>query len=42
MLLVAKIANQTGHLTVIDAGNGEVLYNFEDKPLGFFDQSLMF
>ncbi|MFL6494855.1 MAG: PepSY domain-containing protein [Nitrososphaera sp.] len=40
-LLVANIANQTGHLTVIDAGNGEVLYTSEDKPLGFFGQSLM-
>ncbi|MFL6480834.1 MAG: hypothetical protein ACJ70S_06985 [Nitrososphaera sp.] len=40
-LLVANIANPTGHLTVIDTGNGEVLYTSEDKPLGFFGQSLM-
>jgi uncharacterized membrane protein YkoI len=31
---VANTANQTGHLTVIDAGNGEVLYTSEGQSLG--------
>jgi uncharacterized membrane protein YkoI len=33
---VADTANQTGHLTVIDAGNGEVLYTSGGQPLGSF------
>jgi uncharacterized membrane protein YkoI len=36
---VANTANQTGHLTVIDAGNGEVLYTSEGRPLGSFGHS---
>src|SRR5919108_467880 len=39
---VANIANQTGHLTVIDAGNGEVLYTSESQPLDSFSQSSMY
>jgi hypothetical protein len=39
---VANIANQTGHLTVIDAGNGEVLYTSEGQPLGSFGHSSMY
>jgi len=33
---VADTANQTGYLTVVDAGNGEVLYTSEGQPLGSF------
>lgn len=36
---VANTANQTGYLTVIDAGNGEVLYTSEGQPLGSFGHS---
>lgn len=36
---VANTANQTGYLNVIDAGNGEVLYSSEGKPLGSFGYS---
>jgi hypothetical protein len=36
---VANTANQTGHLTVIDAGNGDVLYSSEGQPLGSFGHS---
>ncbi len=39
---VANTANQTGHLTVIDAGNGEVLYISEGQPLGSFGHSSMY
>jgi uncharacterized membrane protein YkoI len=39
---VANIANQTGHLTVIDAGNGQVLYTSEEQPLGSFGHSSMY
>jgi uncharacterized membrane protein YkoI len=39
---VANIANQTGHMTVIDAGNGEVLYTSEGQPLGSFGHPMMF
>jgi hypothetical protein len=39
---VAGIANQTGHLTVIDAGNGQVLYTSEGQPLGSFGHSSMY
>jgi uncharacterized membrane protein YkoI len=39
---VANIANQTGHLTVIDAGNGQVLYTSEGQPLGSFGHSSMY
>ena len=34
--LVANIGNQTGHLIVVDAGNGDVLYTSEGQPLGSF------
>jgi len=33
---VVNTANQTGYLTVIDAGNGEVLYTTEPQPLDSF------
>ena len=33
---VTNTANQIGHLTVIDAGNGEVLYPSESQPLDSF------
>lgn len=33
---LADTTNQTGHLNVIDAGNGEVLYMPEGQPLGSF------
>lgn len=39
---VANTTNQTGHLTVIDAGNGVVLYNSEGQPLGSFGHPMMF
>src|SRR5919107_3333148 len=32
--VVANNSNQAGHLTVIDAGNGDVLYTSEGQPLG--------
>lgn len=31
---VANVGNQTGHLIIVDAGNGEVLYSSEGHPLG--------
>ncbi|HKZ61173.1 MAG TPA: hypothetical protein VJZ68_01985 [Nitrososphaera sp.] len=37
---VANAANQTGYLTVIDAGNGEVLYTSEGRSLGTFGHSM--
>lgn len=36
---VANTGNQTGYLSVVDAGNGEVLYTSEGKPLGSFGYS---
>src|SRR5215207_10417026 len=39
---VADTTNQIGHLTVIDAGNGEVLYTSEGQQLGSFGHSSMF
>jgi uncharacterized membrane protein YkoI len=39
---VANMANQTGHLTIIDAGNGQVLYTSEGQPLGSFGHSSMY
>jgi uncharacterized membrane protein YkoI len=39
---VADTGNQTGHLTVIDAGNGKVLYTSEGQPLGSFGHSSMY
>jgi type II secretory pathway pseudopilin PulG len=40
--VVANNANQAGHLTVIDAGNGDVLYTSEGQPLGSFGHSSIF
>jgi uncharacterized membrane protein YkoI len=37
---VANTANQTGYLTVIDAGNGEVLYTSEGQALGSFGHAM--
>jgi hypothetical protein len=34
MFFVADTANQTGHMIVVDAGNGEVLYASEGHALG--------
>jgi uncharacterized membrane protein YkoI len=39
---VANTTNQTGHLTVVDAGNGDVLYTSESQPLGSFGHPMMF
>src|ERR687895_1637894 len=39
---VANTANQAGHLTVIDTGNGDVLYTSEGQPLGSFGHSSIF
>lgn len=33
---VANTTNQTGHMVVVDAGNGEVLYTSEGHALGSF------
>ena len=41
-VFVADTANQAGHLTVIDAGNGDVLYTSEGQPLGSFGPSSIF
>jgi hypothetical protein len=35
---VADTSNQTGHLVIVDAGNGQVLYTSEGHPLGSFGQ----
>lgn len=40
--VVANNANQAGHLTVIDAGNGNMLYTSEGHPLGSFGHSSIF
>jgi uncharacterized membrane protein YkoI len=39
---VADAANQTGHLVVVDAGNGNVLYTSESQSLGSFGHPMMF
>lgn len=39
---VANTANQTGHLTVVDPGNGQVLYTSEGQPLDSFGHSSMY
>jgi hypothetical protein len=39
---VADTANQTGHLVVVDAGNGEVLYTSEGQSFGSFGHPTMF
>jgi hypothetical protein len=33
---VANTGNQTGHLVIVDAGNGAVLHTSEGQPLGSF------
>src|ERR687894_897964 len=38
----ANTANQTGHLVVVDAGNGSVLYTSEGQPFGSFGHPMMF
>src|SRR5215213_4275839 len=38
----ADAANQTGHLVVVDAGNGNVLYTSEGQSLGSFGHPMMF
>jgi type II secretory pathway pseudopilin PulG len=40
--VAANNANQAGHLTVIDAGNGDVLYTSEGQLLGSFGHSSIF
>jgi uncharacterized membrane protein YkoI len=37
---VANTANQTGIMTIIDAGNGKVLYTSEGQPIGSFVQPM--
>jgi uncharacterized membrane protein YkoI len=39
---VADTSNQLGYLTVIDSGNGEVLYSSQGQPLGSFGHLSMF
>jgi type II secretory pathway pseudopilin PulG len=40
--VVENNTNQAGHLTVIDAGNGDVLYTSEGQPIGSFGHSSIF
>jgi hypothetical protein len=39
---VANTANQTGHLVVVDAGNGNVLYTSEGQSFGSFGHPMRF
>jgi hypothetical protein len=39
---VASPTNDTAHIVIIDAGNGEVLYTSEGKQIGSWGQSSMF
>ena len=39
---VVDAANQTGHLVVVDAGNGGVLYTSEGQSLSSFGNPMMF
>jgi hypothetical protein len=39
---VADAANQTGHLVIVDAGNGNVLYTSESQSMGSFGHPMMF
>ena len=39
---VVDAANQTGHLVVVDAGNGGVLYTSEGQSLGSFGNPMLF
>jgi uncharacterized membrane protein YkoI len=41
-LFVSDIGNQTGHLVIIDAGNGNVLYTSEGQSFGSFGHPMMF
>ncbi len=38
---VANSYNQTGHLVVVDSGNGNVLYTSEGQPFGALEHSMM-
>jgi hypothetical protein len=42
LFVLENTANQIGHLTVIDAGNGQVLYISEGQALSNYDHSSMF
>jgi hypothetical protein len=39
---VANTANQTGHLVVVDVGNGNALYTSEGQSFGSFGHPMMF
>jgi uncharacterized membrane protein YkoI len=39
---VADTDNQTGHLVIVDAGNGDVLYTSEGGPFGSFGHPMIF
>jgi uncharacterized membrane protein YkoI len=39
---VADTGNQSGHLVVVDAGNGDVLYTSEGQSFGSFGHPMMF
>ena len=39
---VADATNQTGHLVVVDTGNGNVLYTSESQSLGSFGHPMIF
>jgi uncharacterized membrane protein YkoI len=39
---VADTGNQTGHLVIVDAGNGNVLYTSEGQSFGSFGHPMMF
>ena len=39
---VADAANQTGHLVIVDTGNGNVLYTSESQSLDSFGHPMMF
>jgi uncharacterized membrane protein YkoI len=39
---VADTSNQTGHLVVVDAGNGDVLHTSEGQSFGSFGHPMMF
>jgi uncharacterized membrane protein YkoI len=39
---VSDIGNQTGHLVIVDAGNGNVLYTSEGQSFGSFGHPMMF
>jgi len=38
---VTNIDNQTGHMVVVDSGNGSVLYTSEGQAFGAFDHPMM-